>query len=107
MHADREELVVAQLGGGASRADTALNGAIDAQRQGDLETADALFQEAEARQNDLTPAERDELARLLAANALAKQARRDARGQLSLAEIALQQSRAAEAASLIKKDHRQ
>ncbi|HWG46540.1 MAG TPA: hypothetical protein VN688_27505 [Gemmataceae bacterium] len=103
LHADRAELVVAQLSGGASRAHLALNGAIEAQRQGDLDAADVRFQEAEARQSDLTPAERDELARLRAANALAKQARTAARGQMSLAEAALQQGRAAEAASLLKK----
>ncbi len=45
LHADREELVVAQLTGGPSRAHAALNGAIDAQRQGDLDKAAELFRE--------------------------------------------------------------
>jgi len=103
LHADREELVVAQLVGGASRAHAALNSAIDAQRQGDLDKAAALFRDAQARQNDLTPDERRELERLLAANALAMQARRDAREQLALAEASLQQGRAAEAAILARK----
>jgi type II secretory pathway component GspD/PulD (secretin) len=103
LRADREERVVAQLVGGASRAHLALNGAIDAQRQGDLDKASALFREAQARQNDLTPDERRELERLLAANALAVQARRDAREQLALAEATLQQGRAAEAAGLVRK----
>ena len=102
LHAEREELVVAQLMGGASRAHLALNGAIDAQRQGDLDTAAALFREAQARQNDLTPDERRELDRLLAANALAMQSRMKAREQLNLAETALQQGRAPEAGALLK-----
>jgi type II secretory pathway component GspD/PulD (secretin) len=103
LHAQREERVVAQLaGGGASRAHLALNGAIDAQRQGDLDTAAALFREAQTRQNDLTPDERRELDRLLVANALAMQSRLKAQEQVSLAEAALQQGRAAEAAALIK-----
>ncbi len=103
LHADREELVVAQFSGGPSRAHVALNGAIDAQRLGDLDTAAALFREAQARQNDLTPDERRDLDRLLAANALALQARRDAREQLGQAETALLQGRAADAAVLIKR----
>ena len=102
LHAEREELVVAQLMGGSSRAHLALNGAIDAQRQGDLDTAAALFREAQARQNDLTPDERRELDRLLAANALAMQSRLKAREQLTLAEDALQQGRGPEAAALLK-----
>jgi type II secretory pathway component GspD/PulD (secretin) len=101
LHAEREELVVAQLGG-ASRAHLALNGAIDAQRQGDLDTAAALFREAQARQNDLTPDERRELDRLMAANALAMQSRMKTREQLNLAEAALQQGRAPEASALLK-----
>ncbi|HEY7307799.1 MAG TPA: hypothetical protein VH643_00425 [Gemmataceae bacterium] len=102
LDASGEELVVAQLGGGAARARVALNGAIDAQRQGDLDRAAALFTEAQARANDLTPDERRELDHLLAANARAMKGREDARGQLGLAETAMQKGRADEAASLVK-----
>ncbi len=68
LQAENDPPAVVQVMGRQTRAHAALNGAIDAQRQGDLDTAASLFQEAMVRQNDLTPAERDELARLLAAN---------------------------------------
>jgi hypothetical protein len=103
LQAEENPPAVAQLTGRPSRAHEALNRAIDAQRQGDLDSAAALFQEAQARQNDLTPAERDELARLLSANTLARKARRDAHEQLEMAELALAQGRTAEAVALVKK----
>ena len=55
------------------------------------------------RQNDLTPAERDELARLLAANTQAARPAAMRREQLEMAELALGQGRTAEAIALIKK----
>ncbi|HEY7153019.1 MAG TPA: hypothetical protein VH575_03570, partial [Gemmataceae bacterium] len=103
LSADREEVVVAQLGGGSARARQALSAAIDAQRQGDFDKAATLFREAQARANDLKPDEQQELARLLAANTRALKARQEARGQLDLAETALRQGRAADAAALAKK----
>ncbi len=99
----RGEQVVAQLGGGSSRARTALNAAIDAERLGDLDKAATLLREAQARANDLTTDERRELDRRLAANALALQARREAREQIGLAKSALQHGRSADAAALVKK----
>ena len=103
LQAESDPPALVQVMGRQTRAHVALNGAIDAQRQGDLDTAAALFQEAAARQNDLTPAERDELARLLAANTQARTARRDAHEQLELAELALAKGRTAEAVALVKK----
>jgi type II secretory pathway component GspD/PulD (secretin) len=100
---DGGEQVVAQLGGGSSRARMALNAGIDAERLGDLDKAAALFQEARARANDLTAEERRELEQRLAANALALKARREAREQIGLAESAFQHGRPADAAALIKK----
>src|SRR5262249_44160406 len=101
--ANREEGVAQLVRGGGARARLALSAAIDAQRQGDLDKAADLFRQAQARANDLKPDEQQELARLLAANTLALKARQEARGQLGLAETALRQGRAAEAAALAKK----
>jgi type II secretory pathway component GspD/PulD (secretin) len=100
---DKGEQLVAQLGGRSSRARMALNAAIDAERLGDLDKAAVLYGEAQARANDLTPEEQRELARRVAANKLALQARRTAHEQLGQAEAALQQGRNAEAAALLKK----
>jgi type II secretory pathway component GspD/PulD (secretin) len=99
----RGKQVVAQLGGGGSRARMALNAAIEAERLGDLDKAAALYRDAQARANDLTPEERHELESRLAANALALQARQQAREKLDLAESALQNGQPADAAALIKK----
>jgi type II secretory pathway component GspD/PulD (secretin) len=100
---DRGGQAFAQLGGGSARARLALNAAIDAERQGDLVKAAALFQEAQTRANDLTAEERLELDRRLAANALALKARREASEQIGLAESAFQHGRPGDAAALIKK----
>ncbi|HZV04506.1 MAG TPA: hypothetical protein VE999_05400 [Gemmataceae bacterium] len=100
---ERGEQTVAQLGGGSSRARMALNAAIDAERLGDLDTAAAKYQEAQARANDLSADEQRELTRRLAANGLALRARREAREQLGLAESAIQHGRPGDAAALIKK----
>jgi type II secretory pathway component GspD/PulD (secretin) len=97
------EQVVAQLGGGSSRARMALNTAIDAERLGDLDKAADLYREAQARANDLTAEERQELERRIAANTLALQARREAREQIGLAESAFQHGQPADAAAFIKK----
>jgi type II secretory pathway component GspD/PulD (secretin) len=88
---------------GRSRGHVALNNAIESQRRGDFEAASGYFQEAQLRQADLTPAEREELTRLRRENDLALQARREAGTALRQAELALQQGRTAEAGELLKK----
>ncbi len=100
---DNPEQVVAQLGGRSSRARMALNAGIDAERLGDYDKAASLYHEAQNRANDLTPEERRELERRIAANTLALQARREAREQLGLADSAFQHGRSAETAALLKK----
>jgi Flp pilus assembly secretin CpaC len=101
--ADGSERIVAQASSRSSRARTALNAGIDAERSGDYEKAATLYSEAQARANDLTPDERRELERRSSANTLAIRARREAREQLGLADSALQHGHAAEAAALLKK----
>ncbi|HEY7326264.1 MAG TPA: hypothetical protein VH592_01395 [Gemmataceae bacterium] len=100
---DGQEQIVAQLGGRSSRARMALNAGIDVERMGDYDKAATLYGEAQSHANDLTPEERSELDRRIAANALAIQARREAREQLGLADSALQHGQPAEAAALLKK----
>src|SRR5579884_2497271 len=100
---DNPEQVVAQLGGRSARARMALNAGIDAERLGDYDKAASLYHEAQSRANDLTPEERRELERRIAANTLALQAQREAREQLGLADSAFQHGRPAEAAALLKK----
>jgi type II secretory pathway component GspD/PulD (secretin) len=96
-------VAVAQLWArGATKAHNALNDAIEAQRRGDYEAADRLFQEAQKREADLTQQEREELARLSGDNALALQARKDGASLLRQAQQALQQGRGAQAADLLK-----
>jgi type II secretory pathway component GspD/PulD (secretin) len=101
--ADGPEQVVAQMSGRSSRARMSLNAGIDAERLGDYDKAASLYHEAQGRANDLTPDERRELERRIAANTLALQARREAREQLGLADSAFQHGQPAEAASLLKK----
>jgi type II secretory pathway component GspD/PulD (secretin) len=100
---DGPERIVAQTSGRSSRARLALNAGIDAERLGDYDKAATLYREAQSRANDLTPEERRELERRIAANTLALQAQREAREQLGLADSAFQHGRPAEAAALLKK----
>jgi type II secretory pathway component GspD/PulD (secretin) len=98
----KESLQVAQVGGrGSARA--ALNAGIEAQRRGDYEAAATSFQIAQVRQDDLTPEERQDLARLMHDNSRALQARREGADFLHQAEQAVQQGRSADAAELVKK----
>jgi type II secretory pathway component GspD/PulD (secretin) len=98
-----EERVLAQASGGSTRTRAALNAALDAERSGDLDKADALYREATARANELSPDERRQLQERAAANRLALQARTQAREQIGLAESALQHGKIADAAVLVKK----
>jgi type II secretory pathway component GspD/PulD (secretin) len=98
-----EPKLVAQLWGRSSRAHAAINSAIECQRRGDYEGAAPLFQEALARQEDLTPQEREELARFVRDNTQALQSRRDGAALVRQAKEALQQGRSADAANLVKK----
>jgi type II secretory pathway component GspD/PulD (secretin) len=98
----KESLQVAQVVGRTS-ARAALNKGIEAQRRGDYEAAAASFQYALGRQDDLTPQERQELARFLRDNGQALQARRDGAELLRRAEQAMQQGRSADVAEMLKK----
>jgi Flp pilus assembly secretin CpaC len=100
---DGQEQILAQLSGRSSRARMALNAGIEAERLGDYDKAATLYGDAQARANDLTTEERQELERRIAANGLAIQARRDAREQLGLADSALQHGRPSDAAAILKK----
>jgi type II secretory pathway component GspD/PulD (secretin) len=101
--ADGSERIVAQASGRSSRARSALNAGIDAERLGEYEKAATLYGEAQARASDLSPDERRELQRRISANTLAIQARREAREQLGLADSAFQHGKSADAAALLKK----
>jgi type II secretory pathway component GspD/PulD (secretin) len=93
----------AQLQPRLTRAHTALNSAIEAQRRGDYEQADALFAEAVALQADLTPDERQELTSRLQVNTLALKARREGAQQLRQAEDACRAGNLVEAELLLKR----
>jgi tetratricopeptide (TPR) repeat protein len=86
-----------------TRAHSALNAAIDSQRQGHYEQADILFREAQAHQEDLTAEERQDLANRMKANGVALQARREGDEQLKKAEIAYKAGKTSEAEDLLKK----
>jgi type II secretory pathway component GspD/PulD (secretin) len=100
---DRGPVLVAQLFGRSSRAHSALNAGIEAQRRGDYEGAAKLFLDAQARQDDLSAQEREELARLIRDNTLALEARREGATLIRQAETALREGRSAAAAELVKK----
>src|SRR5262249_30261952 len=86
-----------------TRAHSALNAAIDSQRQGKYEQADVLFRAAQAHQTELTAEERQDLANRMKANAAALQARREGDEQLRKAEAAYKAGRTSEAEDLLKK----
>src|SRR5262249_24543878 len=106
---DRRALVNAIKSSPVSRpsgrrcAQSALNAAIDSQRQGRYEQADILFREAQAHQEDLTAEERQDLANRMKANGVALQARREGDEQLKKAEIAYKAGKTSEAEDLLKK----
>src|SRR5262249_23358014 len=85
-----------------SRAHRVLNTAIDCYRQGDYDNAAIFFQQAQSMQEDLTPAEKDELTTNLLRNNQALQGRRDGAEQIRRAEDALQAGRTQEANALLK-----
>jgi type II secretory pathway component GspD/PulD (secretin) len=95
--------VPAQTESRLTRAHSALNAAIDSQRQGNYEQADVLFKEAQARQADLTPDERVDLANRMKANAAALEARKEGSEQLQKAEAAYKAGRTSEAETFLKK----
>jgi type II secretory pathway component GspD/PulD (secretin)/tetratricopeptide (TPR) repeat protein len=86
-----------------TRAHSALNAAIDSQRQGRYEQADILFREAQAHQEDLTADERQDLAGRMKANTAALLARREGDEQLKQAETAYKAGKTGEAEGLLKK----
>jgi type II secretory pathway component GspD/PulD (secretin) len=102
--AAHDDLQVAQTGnwGRSARARAALNSAIDCQRHGDYEAAAGFLQEAQARQDDLTPQDREDLARMAQANAQALQARREGTDLLTRAERALQSGHGQDAVEAVK-----
>ncbi len=97
------EREVAQVAGGSSRTRAALNAAIEAERNGDLDKAASLYRQAMTRANEMTPDERSELERRIAANRLSLKARSEAREHLGLAESAFQHNRKSDAAALVNK----
>ncbi len=98
-----ESRQLAQLWGRSSKAHAALTAAVDCQQRGDYEAAASALQEAQTRQDDLTPQEREELARLRQANTQALQARREGSELLRRAEQAMRSGHATEAAEYIKR----
>ncbi len=96
------ETVAPAAPGRPFQAHDALNKAIEAHRHGDYEIADDLFREAETRKADLTPTEREELARLQLANREALAARRLGAEHLQSAETAQHEGRMAEAAEKLR-----
>jgi type II secretory pathway component GspD/PulD (secretin) len=85
-----------------ARVHDALRTAMDAYRRGDYELAATFFQQAQAGQDDLTLAERRDLATWLQLNGTALQARRDGESQLRQAEEAFRQGRTPVSMMLIK-----
>ncbi|MCS6850562.1 MAG: hypothetical protein NZ700_05260 [Gemmataceae bacterium] len=88
--------------GRPTRAHLALNSAIDCERRGDYELAATLYQQAQDAQDDLTPAERQELANGLKRNASALKARQDGAAKLLKADEAVRNRRIQEAETLLK-----
>jgi len=84
-----------------SRVHVAFHSAIDSYRRGDYELAAIYFQQAQAGQEDLTPAERKEMTNWLQLNSTALQARREGANLLRQAEQAYRQGRAQDALKLV------
>jgi type II secretory pathway component GspD/PulD (secretin) len=85
-----------------SRARSALTTGIDCLRKGDLELAAQFFQQAQAGEEDLSPAERQELASRLQYVETALKSRSDGNDQLRKAEDAAKSNRTQEALNLLK-----
>jgi type II secretory pathway component GspD/PulD (secretin) len=85
-----------------SQVHVALTTAIASYRRGDFELAATYFQQAQAGQTDLTPAERQDLGTWLQLNGTALQARREGANQLRQAEAAMAQNRTQDAATLLR-----
>jgi type II secretory pathway component GspD/PulD (secretin) len=94
--------LVAQLQGRSNAAHGALTGAIESQRRGDYDTADVLLRDAQAGQEELSPTERQELARAVQTNAAVLKVRREAGEMLRQADKALMEGKAQQAADLLK-----
>ena len=75
---------------------------MDSYRRGDYELAAINFQQAQAGQDDLTAAERQDLVTWLQLNSTALQARREGANQLRQAEQALRQNRTQDALTLLR-----
>jgi type II secretory pathway component GspD/PulD (secretin)/tetratricopeptide (TPR) repeat protein len=87
---------------GPLRVHSALNSGIDCYRRADYEGASALFQQAQAGQDELSADERQELANLLRLNSAALMARQQGSEQLQQAAGAVEAGRIAEAKDLLK-----
>jgi type II secretory pathway component GspD/PulD (secretin) len=79
-----------------------LNSAIDQYRRGDYERAAPLFLKAQESQADLTPAQRNDLDKIMALNNKALQAQREGLAQLRDAEQAIRAGRMQDAAALLR-----
>lgn len=88
--------------GRPSRARIQLATGIDWLRRGDLELASSFFQQAKAGEDDLTPAEKEELLNRIQYVEMAVKARKDGNEQLRRAEEAVKANRTQEALSLLK-----
>jgi type II secretory pathway component GspD/PulD (secretin) len=80
----------------------ALTTGIDCLRKGDIELAGTFFQQAKAGEDDLSPAERDELAKRLQYVEMALAARDDGTAKLQKAEDAAKAGRNQDALGLLK-----
>ncbi|MCI0455887.1 MAG: hypothetical protein L0Z62_02765 [Gemmataceae bacterium] len=92
----------AQEGGPRSRAGASLPGAREHYTRGDYEQAAQLLAQVDARQAELTPAERTDLAEQKRQTDLALLQRRDGAARLAQAEEALSKGHPDQAASLVK-----
>jgi type II secretory pathway component GspD/PulD (secretin) len=81
---------------------SALNSGIDCYRQADYEAAEKFFQQAQEGQDELSPAEREELGTLIRRTGDALKAQREGSEQLRKAENAAQSGNNAEAAAILK-----
>lgn len=85
-----------------SRAHLSLNNAIDCERRGDYELAATFFQQAQTGQDDLTPAERQELTNGLLRVQNALKSRQEGAEQLRKAEEAVKAGQVQEANNLLR-----